>query len=186
MAARCAFAQRADSKHPRATTAIARTLRTLEREAGVHRRDYYDGFTRRVAATIASVRDFLRKAGAEGKTVVAYGAAAKGNTLLNACGATNADIAYAVDRNPHKQGLYLPGTHLPVYAPEKIAETRPDYVLILPWNLQEEIVQQKSKSASWGGPVRHPRYPSFGYWRREAFAHQDRRGVRHRNRSAPR
>jgi SAM-dependent methyltransferase len=150
------FAARADSTAPRATSQSLQALRTLEREAGVHRPDYYDGFNRRVTATIASVRDFLRQAGAEGKTVVAYGAAAKGNTLLNACGATSSDIAYAVDRNPHKQGLFLPGTHLPVYAAERIAETRPDYVLILPWNLQEEIVQQMKSIASWGGQFAIP------------------------------
>jgi SAM-dependent methyltransferase len=150
------FAERTDSKHAHATSQSLQALRNLEREAGVQRRDYYDGFNRRVTATIASVRDFLRQAGAEGKTVVAYGAAAKGNTLLNACGATTADIAYAVDRNPHKQGLFLPGTHLPVYAVKRIAETRPDYVLILPWNLQEEIVQQMKSIASWGGQFAIP------------------------------
>ncbi|HEY4265274.1 MAG TPA: class I SAM-dependent methyltransferase, partial [Micropepsaceae bacterium] len=145
------FAERADAKSPRAVSEKLDELRALEREAGVHRPDYYDGFNRRVTATIASVRNFLAQAHRELKTVVAYGAAAKGNTLLNACGATAADIAYAVDRNPHKQGLLLPGTHLPVYAPERIAETRPDYVLILPWNLKEEIVQQTKYIADWGG-----------------------------------
>ncbi|HXI99683.1 MAG TPA: methyltransferase C-terminal domain-containing protein, partial [Micropepsaceae bacterium] len=150
------FAERADSKTPRPASARLHALRALERDAGVQRSDYYDGFTRRVTATIASVRNFLKAARAAGKTVVAYGAAAKGNTLLNACGASDTDIAYAVDRNPHKQGLLLPGTHLPVYAPERIAETRPDYVLILPWNLKEEIVQQNKFIGSWGGQFAVP------------------------------
>jgi hypothetical protein len=150
------FAERRDGKASRAPSARLDGIRTLEREAGVQRPEYYDGFNRRVTATIASVRNFLESARAGGKTVVAYGAAAKGNTLLNACGATDADIAYAVDANPHKQGLFLPGTHLPVYAPERIAETRPDYVLILPWNLKEEIVQQTKYIASWGGQFAIP------------------------------
>jgi len=150
------FAERADNRTPRGESDALRQLRAAERDAGVQRKDYYDGFTRRVAATIESVRAFLKQAHAEAKTIVAYGAAAKGNTLLNACGATRADIAYAVDRNPHKQGLFLPGTHLPVYAPEKIAETRPDYVLILPWNLKEEIVQQLKPIAAWGGKFAVP------------------------------
>jgi hypothetical protein len=145
------YAERANRAVPRLPSERLYALRALERDAGVQRRDYYDGFTRRVGATIASVGSFLSKARAEEKTVVAYGAAAKGNTLLNACGVTTADIAYAVDRNPHKQGLFLPGTHLPVYAPEKIAETRPHYVLILPWNLKDEIVQQTMHIAAWSG-----------------------------------
>jgi hypothetical protein len=150
------FAMRADSTTPRATSQNLQAVRSLERDAGVQRRDYYDGFTRRVAATIASLRDFLDTAREAGKTVVAYGAAAKGNTLLNACGVTKADIAYAVDRNPHKQGHFLPGTHLPVYTPERIAETRPGYVLILPWNLKDEIVQQMKDIGTWGGKFAIP------------------------------
>jgi hypothetical protein len=150
------FAQRADGKTQRALSERLQMLRALERDAGVQRRDYYDGFTRRVAATIASLRDFLETAHGQRKIVVAYGAAAKGNTLLNACGASKTDIAYAVDRNPHKQGHFLPGTHLPVYAPERIVETRPDYVLILPWNLKDEIVQQMRHIDSWGGKFAIP------------------------------
>lgn len=150
------FAMRADCKTPRPSSQNLRALRALERDAGVLRPDYYDGFTRRVAATIASVRDFIEMAREQDKTIVAYGAAAKGNTLLNACGATKADIVYAVDRNPHKQGHFLPGTHLPVYAPERIVETRPDYVLILPWNLKDEIVQQMKHIDSWGGKFAIP------------------------------
>jgi hypothetical protein len=150
------YAERAGRKAPRASSERLEALHALERDLGVQRRDYYDGFTRRVASTIASVRSFLSQSRAEKKTVVAYGAAAKGNTLLNACGVTSTDIAYAVDKNPHKQGLYLPGTHLPVYAPEKITETRPDYVLILPWNLKNEIVEQTKHISAWGGRIAVP------------------------------
>jgi hypothetical protein len=150
------YAERADRTAPRSRSEQLDALRALEREAGLQRRDYYEGFSRRVAAAIASVRSFLSQARAEKKTVAAYGAAAKGNTLLNACGVTSDDIAYAVDRNPHKQGLFLPGTHLPVYAPEKIAETRPDYVLILPWNLRDEIVHQTRHISAWGGRFATP------------------------------
>ena len=150
------YAERTMRQSPRPASERLHRLRAIERKAGVQRRDYYDGFGRRVGATIASVRSFLAKARAEKKTVVAYGAAAKGNTLLNACGVTTSDIAYAVDKNPHKQGLYLPGTHLPVYAPEKIEETRPDYVLILPWNLRNEIVQQTTHISAWGGQFAIP------------------------------
>ena len=150
------YAERAARIVPRAASERLHALRALEREAGVPRPDYYDGFTRRVASTIASVRSFLSSARAEKKAVIAYGAAAKGNTLLNACAVTRADIAYVVDKNPHKQGLFLPGTHLPVYAPQKIAETHPDYVLILPWNLRDEIVQQTKHIAAWGGQFASP------------------------------
>ncbi|MEE8368312.1 MAG: methyltransferase C-terminal domain-containing protein, partial [Thermoanaerobaculia bacterium] len=82
---------------------------------------------------------------------VGYGAAAKGNTLLNYCGIGTDFIDYTVDRSPHKQGKYLPGTRIPVYPPEKLAATQPDYVLILPWNLKDEIIEQQSSVRSWGG-----------------------------------
>ena len=150
------YAERAARHAPRTMSERLDRLRGLERDAGVQRRDYYDGFSQRVASTIASVRSFLAKARADRKTVAAYGAAAKGNTLLNSCGVTTADIAYAVDKNPHKQGLFLPGTHLPVYAPEKIEETRPNYVLILPWNLKDEIVQETRHISAWGGQFAVP------------------------------
>ncbi len=87
----------------------------------------------------------------KGKTIVGYGAAAKGNTLLNYCGVRNDFLDYTCDRNPHKQGKFLPGTHIPIYSPDKIADTKPDYVLILPWNLKEEITQQLAYIREWGG-----------------------------------
>jgi hypothetical protein len=87
----------------------------------------------------------------EGKTIVAYGAAAKGNTLLNYCGIREDFIDYAVDRSRFKQGKLLPGSRIPIEAPERIRETRPDYVLVLPWNLKEEIAEQLSFVRQWGG-----------------------------------
>jgi hypothetical protein len=87
----------------------------------------------------------------DNKSVVGYGAPAKGNTLLNYCGVGTNLIDYTVDRSPHKQGHFLPGTHIPIYAPEQITETRPDYLLILPWNLKEEIMDQMRHIRQWGG-----------------------------------
>ena len=87
----------------------------------------------------------------EGKTIVGYGAPGKGNTLLNYCAIRTDFLDYTVDRNPHKQGKFLPGTRIPVFAPEKINETKPDYVLILPWNLKKEISEQMAHIADWGG-----------------------------------
>jgi len=85
------------------------------------------------------------------KSVAAYGAPAKGNTLLNYCGIRSDFIDYTVDRSSYKQGCFLPGTHLPIYPPEKIRETRPDYLLILPWNLKDEIIEQMAYIREWGG-----------------------------------
>jgi hypothetical protein len=95
--------------------------------------------------------EFLIQAKRSGKTVVGYGAPAKGNTLLNFCGVREDFIGYTVDRNPHKQGMYLPGSHLPIKSPEMIRQSRPDYVLILPWNLREEISRQMAFIREWGG-----------------------------------
>jgi len=96
----------------------------------------------------------------DGRSVAAYGAPAKGNTLLNYCGIGRDFIAFTVDRNVHKQGLLLPGTRIPVFAPDEIAKRRPDYVLILPWNLREEIVAQLNQIPDWAGhfiiPVPEP------------------------------
>ena len=94
---------------------------------------------------------FLNRARADGKSVAAYGAAAKGNTLLNFCGVGGDLIDYVVDASPHKQGRYMPGSRLAIYRPEKLAETRPDYVLILPWNLRHEITARMAVVRDWGG-----------------------------------
>ena len=87
----------------------------------------------------------------DGKRVVGYGAPGKGNTLLNYCGIRSDFVEYTVDRNPHKHGLFTPGAHIPIFAPEKIAETRPDYILLLPWNLKDELVRQLAYVKEWGG-----------------------------------
>ena len=92
----------------------------------------------------------------EGKHVVGYGAPGKGNTLLNYCGIRSDLLDYTVDRNPYKQGRFTPGTHIPIYAPEKIEETRPDVVLILPWNLAREISEQLAYTAEWGAKLAIP------------------------------
>ncbi|MDJ0942194.1 MAG: class I SAM-dependent methyltransferase [Kiloniellales bacterium] len=126
-------------------------LRRLEHARGLDRLDTYDGFAAKVAAVKEGLVRFLRDAKAEGKNVVAYGAAAKGNTLLNTCGIDEELIAYAVDRNPHKQSHYLPGSHLPICPPQRVFETKPDYLLILPWNLRDEIVASMADIRAWGG-----------------------------------
>ena len=94
---------------------------------------------------------FLIAAKREGKSVVGYGAPGKGNTLLNYCGIRSDFIDYTVDRNTYKHDKFLPGTHIPIFPPERIRETRPDYVLILPWNLKEEIIEQMAYIREWGG-----------------------------------
>ena len=126
-------------------------LRQREQAAGLDRIDTYRAFAEKVKATKRSLLRFLIDAREAGKHVVGYGAPAKGNTLLNYCGVRTDLLEYTVDRSPHKQGHFLPGIHIPVYAPDKIRETRPDYVLILPWNLKNEIVEQMAEVRSWGG-----------------------------------
>ncbi len=111
----------------------------------------YAGFAPRCMAVREGLLAFLRNAKADGKTVVAYGAAAKGNTLLNYCGVGPELIDYVADLSPHKQDHFMPGSHLPIRAPSSLAETKPDYVLILPWNLQAEIMAQMKHVRDWGG-----------------------------------
>ena len=122
-----------------------------ERAAGLDRVERYAAFQERVSETKRALLDFLIRAKRAGKSIAAYGAAAKGNTLLNYCGVRGDFIDYVADRSPHKQGRYLPGTHLPIAPPERIRETRPDYLLILPWNLREEVMQQNGFIRQWGG-----------------------------------
>src|SRR5713101_4908490 len=122
-----------------------------ELRAGLGRGDTYAVFAEKVRATKRLLLRFLIEAEESGKRVVGYGAPAKGNTLLNYCGVRSDLLEYTVDRSPHKQGCYLPGTHIPIYAPDKIRETQPDYVLILPWNLRDEIVAQMADVRNWGG-----------------------------------
>jgi 2-polyprenyl-3-methyl-5-hydroxy-6-metoxy-1,4-benzoquinol methylase len=126
-------------------------LRAREQAAGLERADTYRAFAEQVRATKRSLLKFLVGAKDSGKRVAGYGAPAKGNTLLNYCGVRSDLLEYTVDRSPHKQGRYLPGVHIPIYAPDKIMATRPDYVLILPWNLKDEIVAQMAGIRAWGG-----------------------------------
>lgn len=126
-------------------------LRAREAAAGLDRLDTYVAFAAQVHETKRDLLEFLIRARREGRRIAGYGAPAKGNTLLNYCGIRGDFIDYTVDRSPHKQGCYLPGTHIPVYAPEKLAETRPDYVVIMPWNLRDEIVESMAHIRDWGG-----------------------------------
>ncbi len=125
-------------------------IREKERQAGLHSRDGYTGFESRVRKVKRDLLRFLIDARESGKTVVGYGAPAKGNTLLNYCGIRQDLLDYTVDRSPHKQGRCLPGTRIPVFPPERIMETRPDFILILPWNLQSEIMDQMHAARTWG------------------------------------
>jgi SAM-dependent methyltransferase len=132
-------------------TQALRDLREREQGAGLDRLETYGGFTARVEQVRKDFLAFLAKARAEGKTVAAYGAAAKGNTFLNYAGVGTDDIVAAFDANPHKQDHYLPGSHVPIYAPAKVDEIKPDYLLILPWNLKDEIMGQLAHIRDWGG-----------------------------------
>jgi SAM-dependent methyltransferase len=126
-------------------------LRAREREARLDSLDRYSAFTERVYETKRRLLEFLISAKRNGKSIAGYGAPGKGNTLLNYCGIRTDFLDYTVDRNPHKHGKFLPGTRIPIHHPEKIKETRPDYLLILPWNLKDEIMQQMAEVRAWGG-----------------------------------
>lgn len=115
-----------------------------ERTAGLDTMAGYESFQKRVEASCTSFRAFLGDARVAGKTVAAYGAAAKGNTFFNVCGVTADDIVLIADRSHVKQGKYLPGSHIPIVAPERLIELQPDYVVIVPWNLADEISAQLS------------------------------------------
>jgi SAM-dependent methyltransferase len=132
-------------------TERARELLAREDAAAYSRPETYLDFGERVAEDKRRIVERLIELKDEGKRIVGYGAAAKGNTLLNYCGIGRDFLDYTVDLNPHKQGHLLPGTHIPIRAPEAIAEDRPDVVLILPWNLKDEIVEQLSYIREWGG-----------------------------------
>ena len=127
-----------------------------EEAAGLHTVAGHAGFHRDVLQIKSDLVAFLLNAARQGKSVAGYGAPGKGNTLLNHCGIRSDLVAYTVDRSPLKQGQYLPGTHIPIYAPDRLAETRPDYVLVLPWNLRDEISTQLEYVRSWGGQLVFP------------------------------
>jgi SAM-dependent methyltransferase len=135
----------------RPVTDRLKALRERELVAGVNTAAYYAGFEEQVRETKRKLLEFLIGVRREGKRVVGYGAPGKGNTLLNYCGIRTDFLEFTVDRSPYKQGKFLPGTHIPIHPPERLREARPDYVLILPWNLQEEIASQLAYLREWGG-----------------------------------
>ena len=144
------YACRSNDQAKPVTESVNR-LRREEEVAGLLDVRSYAGFAEQVKETKRKLLAFLIEAKRAGKTIAGYGAPGKGNTLLNYCGIRTDFIDFTVDRNTYKQGKFLPGTHIPIYAPEKIREARPDYVLILPWNFKDEIMQQMAYIREWGG-----------------------------------
>ncbi|WP_010192839.1 class I SAM-dependent methyltransferase [Candidatus Nitrosarchaeum limnium] len=125
----------------------------LEKEKlfGLENISTYTDFIKNVERVKKKLYEFFKDSKNSGKKIVCYGAAAKGNTLLNYCGIGNNFIDYVVDQNPYKQGLYLPGTHIPIKSPDEIQNTKPDYLVIIPWNLKDEIIEQMKYIRDWGG-----------------------------------
>ena len=136
--------------------ASVKAVLDTEESAGLHTLAGHEGFARQVLQIKSDLVGFLLDAARQGKSVAGYGAPGKGNTLLNHCGIRSDLLSYTVDRSPVKQGQFLPGTHIPIYAPERLAQTRPDYVLVLPWNLRAEISKQLEYVRSWGGQLVFP------------------------------
>ena len=137
--------------HTKPVTDRVAELATREKEAAFDTIDRYFDFQRQIDQTKRKLLMFLIQAKDNGQHIAAYGAPAKGNTLLNYCGVSTDFVDYTVDRSPYKQGHFLPGTRIPIYSPDKVCETRPDYLLILPWNLKEEIMDQMKVIRTWGG-----------------------------------
>lgn len=135
----------------RRSNATVEEVRALEANAGYHQIGTYGKFAEAVKASKRNILDFLVKAKSEGKSIVAYGAPAKGNTLLNFCGIGRDFFDYVVDRNPHKQNHFLPGVHIPVCDPDRIRETKPDYIVILVWNIKDEVIEQYPDIDEWNG-----------------------------------
>jgi SAM-dependent methyltransferase len=144
------YATHAEREQPAPSNSLLQ-LRDREDQLGMKRLEYYEGFGERVARSKRGLLRFLIELREQGKKVAGYGAPGKGNTLLNYCGIRTDLLEYTVDRNPHKHGHYTAGTHVPICDPSRIFETRPDYVLILPWNLKDEIVSQMRMIEDWGG-----------------------------------
>lgn len=144
------YAKHSDNELHAITSAVARLL-DKEAQAGMNYASYYEGFQERVDNVKNALLSFLLQQNRNGKKVIAYGAAGKGNTLLNYCGIKGSDlISFAVDASPHKQGRYLPGSHIPVVGIDAIMHFKPDFIVILPWNLKEEISEQLSYVKEWG------------------------------------
>ena len=143
------YACHANSAEPE--TGAVEKLAKRETSLGYDHPEIYARFYEQVQAVKRNLLRFLIDARESGKTVAGYGAPAKGNTLLNYCGIRTDLLAFTVDRSPHKAGRFLPGTHIPIYSPDRLREVKPDYVLILPWNLKDEIIRQMAEVRSWGG-----------------------------------
>lgn len=144
------YARHAENTHVRVEAAVEK-IKAAEEAAGLFSLKKYMEFQERVRETKFRILQFLIGIKRLNKSIVGYGAPGKANTLLNYCGIRTDFFDYVVDRNPYKQGKFLPGTHIPIYAPEKIFETRPDYVVIMPWNFKEEIMNQIEAVREWGG-----------------------------------
>lgn len=144
------YVRHGDNDHEPISGRVA-DLRRRELDAGFGDLETYRRFNVGIHRARERLLEFLDAARREGRSVAAYGAPAKGNTLLNFCGVGRDRIAFTVDRSPHKQGRYLPGSRIPIFAPERLAEERPDYVLILPWNLKDEIIERNAFVRDWGG-----------------------------------
>ena len=145
------YAQHAGGPHP--TADAVDEVYDRDEEGGLRSADRYARFAEDVQESKRSLLELLIALRRDGKRIAGYGAPGKGNTLLNYCGIRNDLVEYTVDRNPYKQGMYTPGTHIPIHPPERIAETRPDYVLVLPWNLVDEISSQLAYVADWGAKL---------------------------------
>jgi 2-polyprenyl-3-methyl-5-hydroxy-6-metoxy-1,4-benzoquinol methylase len=137
-------------------TARVKAVLDEEESAGLHTAEGHEGFAGAVLRIKSDLLGFLLAAAGEGRSVAGYGAPGKGNTLLNHCGIRSDLLQYTVDRSPVKQGKFLPGTHIPIHAPQHLAETQPDYILVLPWNLRDEITSQLDYVRSWGGRLVFP------------------------------
>jgi hypothetical protein len=137
--------------HQGAPSGAVKALLAREEAAGFKTLSFYAAFAERVRQTKRRLLEFLIKAKDEGKRICGYGAPGKGNTLLNYCGIGTDFLDFTVDRNPHKQGRYTPGTHIPILPVEEVDRAKPDYILILPWNLKKEITTQMRHVGAWGG-----------------------------------
>jgi C-methyltransferase C-terminal domain/Putative zinc binding domain/Methyltransferase domain len=156
------FARRSDTRPSCNVTA----LRAGEAQVGIADPRFYERFGPQVERVIAAFREYLGQADTRGRRIAAYGAAAKGNTLLNASKVTARDIMFVADRNPHKQGHLLPGSRIPIVAPEVVLDRKPDDLIILPWNVADEIVREMAAIRQWGGRfvISVPKLHFFGTW----------------------
>jgi C-methyltransferase C-terminal domain/Putative zinc binding domain/Methyltransferase domain len=143
-------------RHPGEATTRVKAVLDEEDLAGLHTLSGHSGFASEVLRIKTDLLGFLLNAAREGRSVAGYGAPGKGNTLLNHCGIRSDLLEYTVDRSLVKQGKFLPGTHIPIYGPDRLTETKPDYILVLPWNLRDEITRQLDYVRSWGARLVFP------------------------------